>query len=141
MSEVLAHLMCALPLSASGETNPQIGIAERVRQLQAAMAGQDVGVVGLHGMGVKGKTTLAKAFFAVQGKAPSFRRRVLLHVGQEAEKDVLEARYDDACPDTNPDPDPSRNPSPKSSYNLPSPLTLTLTLRPQCDSVFSGSVW
>ena len=69
-----------------------MGVAERVQQLQAAMAGRDIGVVGLHGMGGIGKSTLARAFFAEQAKLPVFKRRVLLHVGQEAEGDMLHTR-------------------------------------------------
>ena len=69
-----------------------MGIAERVQQLQEAMSGHDIGVVGLHGMGGIGKTTLAKAFYAEQAKLPVFERRVLLRVGQEAEGDILHIR-------------------------------------------------
>ena len=89
---VLAHLLRDLPPPGENRTDPQMHITERVQQLQQAMAGQDVGVVGLYGMGGIGKTTLAKAFFAEQSKAPAFRRRVLLHVGQDARDGTLEAR-------------------------------------------------
>ena len=79
-------------MAAVDETEPRIGIAERVRQLQAAMAGQSVGVVGLYGMGGTGKSVLAQAFFAEQSKLPSFQRRVLLRVGQKAEDATLRDR-------------------------------------------------
>ena len=91
VSEVLAHLLRTLT-SAEDETDLYVDIVERVQQLQAVMDGQDVGMVGLYGMGGIGKTTLAKAFFAEQSKAPIFRRRVMLHVGQEARDGVLQDR-------------------------------------------------
>ena len=90
VSEVLAHLLRTLPLSAEDETDLRVGIVERVQQLQEAMAGHDV--VGLYGMGGIGKTTLAKAFFAAQSKVPTFQRRVLLPVGQDARDGALEDR-------------------------------------------------
>ena len=92
VSQVLTHLLRSLPLSVGGDTNPRMGIAERVQQLQEAMSGHDIGVVGLHGMGGIGKSTLARAFFAEQAKLPVFKRRVLLHVGQEATGDMLHTR-------------------------------------------------
>ena len=92
VSQVLTHLLRTLPLSVGSDTGPRMGIAERVQQLQAAMVGHDVGVVGLHGMGGIGKTTLAKAFYAEQANLPAFARRVLLHVGREAEGNTLRIR-------------------------------------------------
>ena len=92
MSEVLTHLLRTLPLTPEDEADPWMGVTERVQRLRAAMAGQDIGVVGLHGMGGIGKTTLARAFFAEQSKLPIFRRRVLLHVGQEAKDGILQDR-------------------------------------------------
>ena len=92
VDNVLTHLLRTLPSSAENETDIRVDILDRVQHLQANMAGQDVGIVGLYGMGGIGKTTLAKAFFAVQSKVPTFCRRVLLHVGQEATGSVLEDR-------------------------------------------------
>jgi dephospho-CoA kinase len=56
------------------------------------MYGRDFGVVGLHGMGGIGKTTLAEAFYAEQYKLPTFKRRVMLHVGQDARDGELQRR-------------------------------------------------
>ena len=92
VSQILTHLLLTLPLSVGDDTDPRMGIAERVQQLQAAMAGHDIGVVGLHGMGGIGKSTLARAFYAEQANLPAFERRVLLHVGQEAEGNILHIR-------------------------------------------------
>lgn len=92
VSEVLTHLLRTLPPPPEDDTDLRVGIEERVQQLQADMANKDVGVVGLYGMGGIGKTTLAKAFFAEQSKVPTFKRRVLLHVGQEARDGMLQVR-------------------------------------------------
>ena len=92
VDNVLKHLLRTLPLSTDNTTGPQMGITKRMQQIQAAMARQDVGVVGLYGMGGIGKSTVAKAFFAAQSKVPTFQRRVLLNVGQDAKDNVLQTR-------------------------------------------------
>ena len=85
---VIDHLLRALPLSFEHGKEPRPGVMERVQQLQTVM--QDVGMVGLYGMGGIGKSTLAEAFFVEQSK--SFQLRVLLHVGQEARHGELRDR-------------------------------------------------
>ena len=90
VSEVLTRLLRTLPLTAETLPTPRVDITERVQHLnKAAMAGQEVGMVGLHGMGGIGNTTLATAFFTEQSKLATFRRRVLLHVGIEATGDMV----------------------------------------------------
>ena len=89
MDKVLAHLLDTLPLSADDGVEPRMGVAQRAQELKEVMASEDVGIVGLHGMGGIGKTTLAKTFFNMQCVLPGFSRRVLLHVGKEAEGDIL----------------------------------------------------
>ena len=68
VDQVLTQLLRMLPPPAEVEMDPHMGAARRVQQLQAAMAGQHIGTVGLYGMGGIDKTTLAKAFFAEQCK-------------------------------------------------------------------------
>lgn len=96
------HLQRVLPLSAQEDTASGVLLAERVQQLQLAMSGQDVGIVGLHGMGGIGKTTLPRAFYAEQAKSPVFRRRVLLHVGQDAQDEMLRIRCAETLIKTSP---------------------------------------
>ena len=92
VGDILASLLLLLPLSVNSKFDVQFGIAERVRWLQTEMADQDVGTVGLYGMGGIGKSTLAAAFFAEQSKLPHFQRRVHLHVGHDARDGVLQDR-------------------------------------------------
>jgi hypothetical protein len=92
VSEIATHLLRTLPPPAEDEREQLMGITEQVQQLQEVITGQDVGTVGLYGMGGSGKTTLAKAFFSEQSKMPIFQRRVLLHVGHDAKDGILQDR-------------------------------------------------
>ena len=89
VNAVAAHLLRTMPPS----PDPLISVAERVQHLQATMAAQDAGVVGLHGPAAIGKTAVAHAFFAEQARvATDFQRRIWLHVGKDAQHGVLQDR-------------------------------------------------